>query len=236
MTRSPAMRAAGASVNTLVGTVALMALAGTAMATDNNSQNGWRDRGRVYEVTVTNITKAQTFTPILVATHSSRIAFFELGAPASAGLAILAEDGNPAMLTTELASTGEVGDAQTIPGLLAPGASATARVTASGRNNQVSLAAMLIPTNDTFVSLNSLTLPWWGSVSRTLTAYDAGSEPNDELCVNIPGPRCGGQGASPGGGEGYVYVSNGMHGIGDLPAATYDWRNPVARVVIRRVE
>lgn len=193
-------------------------------------------RQRTYEVTVTNVTRGQTFTPILVATHSPRVAFFELGAPASPGLAVLAEDGNPAILAAELAATGEVLDAQTIPGLLAPGASATVQVRARGRFDQVSVGAMLIPTNDTFMALNSVQLPWQGSISRTLVAYDAGSEPNDELCRNIPGPRCGGEGSSAGSGEGYVYVSNGMHGIGDLPAAVYDWRNPVARVVIRRVD
>lgn len=193
-------------------------------------------RQRTYEVTVTNVTRGQTFTPILVATHSPRVVFFELGAPASPGLAVLAEDGNPAILAAELAATGEVLDAQTIPGLLAPGASATVQVRARGRFDQVSVGAMLIPTNDAFMALNSVQLPWQGSISRTLVAYDAGSEPNDELCRNIPGPRCGGEGSSAGSGEGYVFVSNGMHGIGDLPAAVYDWRNPVARVVIRRVD
>ncbi|MGH8284414.1 MAG: spondin domain-containing protein, partial [Steroidobacteraceae bacterium] len=47
------------------------------------------DRERVYEVTITNITPGETFTPILVATHSGRIALFSLGEPASNELAIL---------------------------------------------------------------------------------------------------------------------------------------------------
>lgn len=197
-----------------------------------------RERGRVFEVTVTNITRGQTFTPILVATHSPKVAFFRLGEPASPGLALLAEDGSPSLLASELASTGQVLDAQTIPGLLAPGASATVTVRARGRFDQLSVAAMLIPTNDSFMALDRLSLPWrGGAVSRLLRGYDAGSEPNDEICANIPGPRCGGEGSSPAvDGEGYVYVSNGMHGIGDLSAAVYDWRNPVARVVVRRVD
>ena len=41
---------------------------------------------RTYEVTVTNITAGQAFTPIIAATHSSSIGFFELGQPASAEL------------------------------------------------------------------------------------------------------------------------------------------------------
>lgn len=224
------------SLPTIAAAALFTVLPGTALATDDPSAS--RERGRVFEVSITNITRGQTFTPILVATHSARIAFFKLASPASDGLAFLAEDGSTALLASELASSGEALDAQTIPGLLAPGATATVQVRARSRFDRLSLAAMLIPTNDSFVGLDSLDLPWsGGSVTRLLLGYDAGSEPNDERCANIPGPRCGGQGASPGvSGEGYVYVSNGMHGIGDLSAAVYDWRNPVARVVVRRVE
>jgi len=46
---------------------------------------------------------------------------------------------------------------------------------------------------------------------------------------------CGGVGGSPGiGGEGFVHIHAGIHGIGDLLPARYDWRNPVAKVVIQR--
>ena len=66
--------------------------------------------------------------------------------------------------------------------------------------------------------------------------YDAGSEMNDELCVNIPGPRCGGDGEFKAlSGEGYVHISPGIQGIGDLSSAVYDWRNPVAVVTIQRI-
>lgn len=223
------------------GSFALLAaalLASVSMAEATESGNQPSRGARVFEVSITNLTRGQTFTPILVATHSPRAQFFELGKPAGNGLAVLAEDGNTAVLASELASTGEVLDAPTIPGLLAPGATATIRVRASARFDRLSIAAMLIPTNDSFMALNSLDLPWiGGTVTRTLIAYDAGSEPNDERCANIPGPRCGGEGSSPGrNGEGFVHVSNGMHGIGDLAASVYDWRNPVARVVIRRVD
>ena len=100
---------------------------------------------------------------------------------------------------------------------------------------------MLIPTNDGFFAVNGIEGP---SDNQTLTvyspAYDAGSEVNDELCSNIPGPffgECGGPGGGgkPGGGEGYVHIHAGIHGIGDLTAAARDWRNPVAKIVIRRI-
>lgn len=32
-----------------------------------------------------------------------------------------------------------------------------------------------------------------------------------------------------------MYISNGVQGIGDLAPELYDWRNPVARIEIRRV-
>ncbi|MHB1051505.1 MAG: hypothetical protein ACYCZT_00340 [Thiobacillus sp.] len=67
--------------------------------------------------------------------------------------------------------------------------------------------------------------------------HDAGSEPNDELCDNIPGPPCGGQDVSPdAGGEGFVYIHAGIHGIGSLEPSEYDWRNPVARITVRQIE
>ena len=76
--------------------------------------------------------------------------------------------------------------------------------------------------------------------NKTATAvspvYDAGSEINDELCISIPGPVCGGAAISPEDGEGYVHIHAGIHGIGDLAPATYDWRNPAARISVVRVK
>ena len=202
---------------------------------------------RKYEVTITNITRGQTFTPQLVATHDRRIGIFELGSPASEGLEILAEDGATQALTDELLANGyRVADATTIGGLLPPGQSVSTVVEATRFHNRLSVAAMLIPTNDTFVALNGVRLPRVGSTSYLAVAYDAGTEANDQNCVNMPGPRCGGEGFSPGpndGDEGFVYVSNGFH---TLPPSTvegeeilgpqvYDWRNPVARITVRRI-
>ena len=45
---------------------------------------------RYYDVTITNITSGQTFTPLLVATHKRSISFFEAGMPAIDELATIA--------------------------------------------------------------------------------------------------------------------------------------------------
>ena len=197
--------------------------------------------GLVYEVIVTNLTRGQQFTPILVATHTETTTLFTLGSPSTPELAILAEEGNTAPLAGLLMATPGVRDVKASSGLLNPGASTTVVVQASGRVDHISLAAMLIPTNDGFFALNNVELPR-GNAGLTVfsVAYDAGSERNDELCASIPGPffaECsgpGGGGMPSGGEEGYVHIHAGIHGIGNFSAAMRDWRNPVAKITIRR--
>jgi hypothetical protein len=193
-----------------------------------------------FEVTVTNLTRGQQFTPILVASHQKGVRLFTLGSPASSELATLAEEGNTVPLAALLLATSGVSDIAASAGLLNPGQSVTISVDAGGGFDHLSVAAMLIPTNDGFFALNGVEGPR-GDQTLTLysPAYDAGSERNDELCASIPGPffaECGGAGSGgkPGGGEGYVHIHAGIHGIGDLDLAQRDWRNPVAQITIRR--
>jgi hypothetical protein len=197
--------------------------------------------GLLYEVTVTNLTRGQQFTPILVATHTEATTLFTLGSASTPELATLAEEGNTAPLAGLLMATPGVRDVMTSSGLLNPGASASVSVQARGRADHISLAAMLIPTNDGFFAVNNVELPKGNSVLTVFSpAYDAGSERNDELCASIPGPffsECGGPGGGgmpSGGEEGYIHIHAGIHGIGNLSAALRDWRNPVAKIVIRR--
>jgi len=42
----------------------------------------------------------------------------------------------------------------------------------------------------------------------------------------------GGSQRTPGGGEGVVHVHRGIHGIADLDASEYDWRNPMLDIVV----
>lgn len=191
--------------------------------------------GRIYEITVINITKGQSFTPILAATHKRGIQLFELGDVSSDELATLAESGNVAPLKMLLDESELVKDTVNTSGLLSPGSAITFEISGP-RHAKLSIAAMLIPTNDTFFALDSVKLPRRGSKVYFAKAYDAGSEINDEYCVNIPGPACGGEGSSASDGEGYVHISAGIHGEGDLAVSTYDWRDAVAKIIIRRVQ
>ena len=219
----------------ILGLAILATLAATAAQADYTVK---------YEVTITNVTRGQTFTPQLVVAHSRGVRLFKLGAPASLSLEILAEAGDTSPLTDDLlAHSYRVSDVHTVPGLLGPGESVTTTLEATPHHRYLSLAAMLIPTNDTFVALNGVPLPRRAAAHMAL-GYDAGTEANDQNCLNIPGPRCGGEGHSSktsDGDEGHIHISNGFH---LLPAADggevlepsgYDWRNPIARVAVRRL-
>ncbi len=196
-----------------------------------------------FHVTITNLTNAITFTPILVASHRRPVDIFELGSPASDELTAIAESGDVVPMTTTLNANRRVVDVQNSGDLLKPGKSVTVVVSAARGARYISIASMILPTNDGFIALDSVKAPRHGSATSFSPGYDAGTELNDESCANIPGPTCGGVGPSPGvdneGDEGYVHIHRGMHGIGSgdlkLKADVYDWRNPVAKITVKRV-
>ncbi len=203
-----------------------LAFASTASAAYNKNE--------MYEVTVTNITKGQSFTPVVSAVHKKNMNLFEVGMPASEEIVAMAESGNIAPLQTMLSSSDKVGGTAATEGLLAPGASVTFDLGAT-KGRRISLAAMMLPTNDTFIALDNVWLPRWGSAVYYANSYDAGSETNDEQCASIPGPHCGGEALSLNdAGEGYIYMSPGTHGEGELSRAEYNWAGAAAKVKITR--
>ena len=116
-------------------------------------------------------------------------------------LEYIAEGGNTSPLSTSLEGNTTIRDIVQTGDLIGPGASATytvdVRFSASSdkRFNQVRMASMLIPTDDTFIALNGVTVSHDEPTVLFLRAYDAGSEANDEACANIPGGGpCGGGG------------------------------------------
>src|SRR5215470_330892 len=109
------------------------------------------EEGLRYEVTITNLTRGQQFTPILVASHREGVQLFTLGRPASSELATLAEEGNTGPLASLLLGLPVVRDVASSSGLLNPGHSVTVIVQGGDGFNHLSVAAMLIPTNDGFL-------------------------------------------------------------------------------------
>lgn len=201
-----------------------------------------------YEVTVTNLTRGQNLTPALVAIHTQQLQpLFTEGAPASLALTAVAEDADVRPLQEVWGQDPAVHSMTVIQGSIPlpsppggmsirPGQSATGVVSGRGQARFVSLVGMLATTNDAFYALNSVPVPRSGSVTYYAIAWDAGSEANTEECQFIPGPPCRQFFAhNPASAEGFVHVHAGIHGMGNLVPATHDWRNPVAKIAIRRL-
>ncbi|WP_025819506.1 spondin domain-containing protein [Shewanella marina] len=217
--------------NTIKSSLLILTLAASASA--------FADNQRVYEVTVTNLTKGIAFTPFLGATHKKGMQLFRLGHAASDNVANVAEGGDISGLKDELDNTYSVASTAASAGLLTHGQSVTFTIDGQARFNHLSLISMLLPTNDTMVSLRGKKLPKQKGqvVHYRMHAYDAGTEVNSELCSDIPGPQCGGNPFSvpAASDEGYVYPSPGIHGEADLSRFDYGWQAAVAKVKIKRI-
>ncbi len=218
----------------------ILVIFGCLMAIMIFSVQGYADEGGgYYKVSVTNITSGQTFTPVIVLNHKKGVRLFTPGSPASEALSKLAEAGMTDPLAMMMSNNPRVADIATSSGPLGPGETTSVMVERTGGFHYISLAAMMLPTNDGFIALNGAHVPrGHRSVMYMSPAYDAGSEDNDQSCDHIPGPfGCDGKGEgfNPADGEGYVHIHAGIHDYGDIAPDVYDWRNPVARVVIQRV-
>ena len=222
---------------TLVGLVALAALlsAGVAVGAPLGQSTG----GINYEVSVTNIMPGQILSPVIVAAHTQDNApLFTLGQPASAELSAMAEDADSSGLMGLWDGNDEVNDVQVITldgGPIPPGKTATGMINIDGRATRLSLASMLVTTNDGFIALNGESLV--GAVNRAIRVpvYDAGSEANTEDCAFIPGPPCGNHVHDDSPAEGFVHIHSGVHGGGGLTPGMHDWKHPAALITIKRV-
>ena len=190
---------------------------------------------QTYEVTITNLTQGQIFAPPVVYSHRSSFDLFTPGEPAIPELAGLAEDAANDPLIALLSAEPKVAGVAVGGGVVLPGESTTIRVKAWGRARNITALGMLVTTNDAFVAAEKRVPAF--SNSTYATAWDAGSEANTQDCNHIPGPPCGNGGVRvEDGAEGSVYVHAGIQDRGSLSPEEHDWRNPVAKIVIRRAK
>lgn len=204
-----------------------------------------------WDVTITNLTNGNHFTPLLVTAHDSASHLFQAGTAASSAITDMAECGD---LTALLVINPEDADTVANPamGLLAPGGSTTAMLDTTATH--LSVTAMVLPTNDAFVGLDAAQIPTAaGSYTFYLNAYDAGTEANNELLdtsgctagmAGIPGAP-GGDSGSAGTGvaaadanstihihRGVLGDTNATGGSSDLDSTIHRWQNPVAKVTV----
>jgi len=205
------------------------------------------------DIKVTNLSSAMYFTPILAAAHNGSSQLFTEGESATESLQAMAEGGDISGLTTEIQSMG--GDVNDNPakGLLAPGASTEFVLMTQNTNTHFSLTAMILPTNDGFVGIDSLELPTVdGTYTYYLNAYDAGTEVNNEIINGAGEPGMLGIPGDPGenagsNGTGVIHTTenstihihrgnlgdtNLTGGVSDLSNTIHRWLNPVAKLTI----
>lgn len=146
-----------------------------------------------YEVQVTNLTYAQPLSPIAVTLHGDEV-LWTIGMPASNALEILAEGGdNSSFIGQESIIASASGEGVVMPGTMSTISVTTTEMTAT----HITIATMLVNTNDAFSGLTGLDLSSFeldDSRSWTLGVYDAGTEANSESMGTIPGPADGGAG------------------------------------------
>jgi hypothetical protein len=151
---------------------------------------------RTFFVTVTNTSDATAYpgllTPVLWATHNPTASLFTNGMMASAELESLAEDGDASALLTALIASSDVSTASVAGvGPIAAGGSIVFSVTLDSDYRRLSIASMVVPSNDTIMAFGSdgielLTAAGErrsnediaADIEASLAAWDAGTERN----------------------------------------------------------
>ncbi|WP_372943748.1 spondin domain-containing protein [Shewanella sp.] len=197
---------------------------------------------QTFTVTVTNLTANQPMSPVILAAHASDAMLWNAGEMASEAIEKMAEGGDTADIAALDVLTSSVNGA----GLLMPGASETLTITLDETDvASISLATMLVNTNDAFTGVNSYSIAGMqvdASSSMKFMAYDAGTEANTEAKGTIPGPADGGEGYNAARDDvDFVHIHPGVismyDGLDDsVLDASHRFDNPVLSVTITRTE
>jgi hypothetical protein len=215
------------------------------------------DKDRMYQVTISNAMLGQPVAPSVIATHDGEFSLFEVGPAPTMGdsgydsyfaLAAMAETGFPFHVYDQVSMSDGVWEAAVLatdntPPVIFPGGSNSTTITASGNAKYLSAVGMLGMTNDAVYAVRGAMLP--RGVGDTVrvggNVYDIGSEANAESADTIgalgamdDNPETG-EGINEGG-EGYIHIHSGIHGVADLSPAVRDWRNPGVEITIERIK
>ncbi|MEZ9525844.1 spondin domain-containing protein [Enterovibrio norvegicus] len=196
------------------------------------------------EVNITNATDGIYFTPLLVATHSKDAYLFRSGESASSELEAMAEGGDISGLESVAANAGASVSANPAEGILNPGDSTSTTLYAE-HGDVLSITAMLLPSNDAFIGVDSWKIPKKkGTYVIKANGYDAGTEANDELAGSVPTPPfitfgANGTGVDTSVANDKVHIHPGnlgdtdpQGGISDFDSTAHRWLNPVALITV----
>ena len=131
--------------------ISLCSILAISACSDNDSMN---KKIKSYELTVSNLTSNQPFSPLAVVIHDEKYSAWSIGGPSSTGLEHLAESGSVSDFLSEADDSGAF-KTETGSGLIIPGESETLELESkSSKNLKLTLASMLVT-----VSYTHLTLP-----------------------------------------------------------------------------
>jgi hypothetical protein len=203
-----------------------------------------------YEVTVTNLTAGQPFSPLAITLHTPEFAPFSIGMAASLGLEKIAEAGDASDYMTNANNHAGVmltslADGGTLPGTTKTTILMTAINASDLAALHVSIVAMLGNTNDGFTGANSVAIGQLAigeSLNLNALSYDAGTEKNTESALTVPGPAAGGEGFNTARDDinNHVTLHPGIVSMDDGNATSalthlQRWDNPTARITIKRL-
>ena len=231
-------------INTKKGyaiTLPLLLLAGLGLSGCNHDQNSESS----YQINVTNLTNNQPLSPLAVIVHKRDFRAWHIGMPASAGIERLAEGGDSSvLLQMEAGSTPDTNTAMG-NGLILPGTTDSVTINSNiGGEVELTVASMLVNTNDGFTGASAVdiaSMPFNEPLTLLLHTLDAGTEANDELAANLPGPAGGGEGFNMNRNDrNFITLHPGVISTADgLETSALDgshrFDNPVARLTITRI-
>ncbi|CAH0529219.1 spondin domain-containing protein [Vibrio hippocampi] len=211
---------------------------------DNDSSSTRSSDEAQYRISFINLTPNQPMSPLAIVTHNEDFSLFTVGSSASVELEHLAEGGSNAEVIALMNSDSNVDFAVSGNGLVMPGASDEVTVTVS--SGYLSLASMLVNTNDAFVGetgLSLMSLSVGESYQMTMNVWDSGTELNDELASTIPGPAGGGEGFNSARNDtsdivtfhsGVISADDGL--ASSALSANHRFVNPGAQITITRLD
>ena len=240
------------SLRLAVAGCSIVCLAGPNVARAEPVMEGMKPM--TLEVTITNLTKGQPFSPPIVVAHAPGTHLFEVGKLASPALQKLAEEGMNGDLKAMCEGKVSACAAAKMDEKIMPGKRFTTKLTCKP-GDVLSVATMLGATNDAFTGVDSANLDGLmmkdnmardgmndggmmmqnGMMVGKTMAYDAGTEENTEKKSDTAGPDMG---------KGHpattppqpISLHEGITGAGDLDPAKFGWDGPVAKIEVKMVK
>jgi hypothetical protein len=172
----------------------LLSLALVACSSNDDDDDMMEPETQSYRIRITNLTNFQPLSPPAAVLHDGSSHWWTVGSSATDALEKMAEGGDASALLALLPDNPQHASS----GVLLPGTSEEFTLeTDNMAENRLSIAGMLVNTNDAFSGVNALELDGMQSGQTKVIythAYDAGTEMNSEAAGTIPGPTDGGEG------------------------------------------